>query len=402
MSNHKWRRGAMAAAIVAGLACPAAAQQEEMASWSIPGWTFTPGLTIGGVFDSNVALADAPAETRRTQGDQLFLIQPSGQIEFLSPRTIFSTGYRGYIRRYLDVDQLNGFDQRLNVSVRRLATKRLTFYLTDSFVDVPTTDEVELNGVPFSRTGTRTNSLAAGLTARLTKFTDLTVRYDNTWVTFDRGAEAAQNYLLGGTVNGGYVELSHRITERASAGAEYAIRLADINEGLRQLTFHDAGGTFRYTLGPHTSFTAAAGMSYLIDKEFDENRTGPYFRLGITHALERATIGASYDRTNVPSFGLGGSSENQEVRGFVRMPFARNRFYVQSSAAWRRSIPFIETSLQLDTIWLRSTVGYSAARWLRLEGFHAYTRQDSIVTGGEIDRQRAGFQVVISQPVRIR
>ena len=52
--------------------------------------------------------------------------------------------------------------------------------------------------------------------------------------------------------------------------------------------------------------------------------------------------------------------------------------------------------------WLRSTVGYSAARWLRLEGFHAFTRQDSQVTGGEINRQRIGAQVVVSQPMRIR
>ena len=42
------------------------------------------------------------------------------------------------------------------------------------------------------------------------------------------------------------------------------------------------------------------------------------------------------------------------------------------------------------------------ARWLRLEGFYAFTRQDSQVTGGEIHRHRTGVQIVISQPVRIR
>jgi hypothetical protein len=76
--------------------------------------------------------------------------------------------------------------------------------------------------------------------------------------------------------------------------------------------------------------------------------------------------------------------------------------YVQASGAWRRSDPFLETELELDTFLLRTTFGYSAARWLRFEAFHAYTRQDSKITGGEIDRQRVGAQVVISQPVRIR
>ena len=60
------------------------------------------------------------------------------------------------------------------------------------------------------------------------------------------------------------------------------------------------------------------------------------------------------------------------------------------------------SELELDTFLLRSTLGYSAARWLRVEGFYAFTRQDSQVTGGEINRHRAGTQVVISQPMRIR
>jgi hypothetical protein len=47
-------------------------------------------------------------------------------------------------------------------------------------------------------------------------------------------------------------------------------------------------------------------------------------------------------------------------------------------------------------------VGYALVRWLRLEAFHVFTRQDSIVTGGEINRQRAGLQLVVSQPMRIR
>jgi hypothetical protein len=41
-------------------------------------------------------------------------------------------------------------------------------------------------------------------------------------------------------------------------------------------------------------------------------------------------------------------------------------------------------------------------RWLRIEAYHAYSRQDSIVTGGEVTRHRIGTQLVISQPMRIR
>ena len=84
------------------------------------------------------------------------------------------------------------------------------------------------------------------------------------------------------------------------------------------------------------------------------------------------------------------------------MPFSRNRFYVQSDALWRRSNPFFANEIQLDTLVTSNTIGYSAVRWLRVEAYHAYSRQDSIITGGEVDRHRIGAQLVVSQPMRIR
>ena len=397
----QWLRHTVIPAILlAGTAGSAAAQESssEFTSWRTPGWSFTPGVTVAGGFDSNVALASAPADTRRTQSDGLFIAEPFAQLEFVSPRTEFSSGYQSYVRRYIDIEQLNGLDHRAYVSLRRLATKRVTYFLRDSYADVPTTDEVQLNGVPFARTGVRTNELAAGIDARLTKVTDLAVRFNNDWVDFDR----TDTFLTGGWVNGVRTEVSRRLTGRVAAGAEYGIRFADLNEGTHQLTFQDAGGTLRYGLGTRTSLALGGGVSYLNDRSFEITRTGPYVRAELTHDATRASVAAAFERMFVPSFGFGGSSQSQQVRGSIRMPLNRNRMYIQGAASWQRSEPFVLSELELDTILLRSTLGYSAARWLRVEGFYAFTRQDSQVTGGEINRHRAGTQVVISQPMRIR
>jgi hypothetical protein len=400
MKTQWLRRMVMSAVLLAGTAGSAAAQDtsSEFSSWRTPGWSFTPGVTLAGVFDSNIALASAPADTQRTQSDQLWVAQPFAQLEFVSRRTEFATGYQGYLRRYMDVDQLNGFDQRGHISLRRLATRRLSFFLRDGFADVPTTDEVQLNGVPFARTGVRTNALLAGLDARLTKFTDLIVRFENTWVDFDR----TDTFLTGGWVNGVRTELSHRLNGRFAAGAEYGIRFADLNAGTHQITFQDAGGTLRYGLGGRTTLALAGGLSILDDRSFEQTRRGPYMRAELTHDAAHATVGAAFERMFVPSFGFGGSNQSQDARVFIRMPLNRNRMYIQGAASWRRSEPLVADELDLDTISIRSTVGYSAARWLRVEGFYAFTRQDSQVTGGEINRHRAGTQVVISQPMRIR
>lgn len=401
MMMHRWRRAAVAAALFGACAGPAAAQQDEGVSWMIPGWSFTPGVSAGLVYDNNVSLSDAPASTGRTPSDQLFMLQPSGRLEFHSARTVFSGAYRGFIRRYAELDQLNTFEQRGDLSLRRLATERLTFFFTNNFVDVPTTDDAELSGVPFSRTGTRTNSLAGGLTARLSQLTDLSLRYENTWVSFDP-PEDIDTFLTGGHLNGLRADVSRSLNGRLSAGGEYAIRIANMNEGTRNMTFQDVGGSLRYSVSPQTSISASAGMSHLADRTLERTRTGPYFKAGVAHVMARAMAGASFERAFVPSFGFGGSNASQELSGFVQMPFNQNRLYLHGRGSWRRTTPLVETSLELDTIRLRASLGYSATRWLRGETFYTYSRQDSIITGGEVDRHRVGLQFVISKPMRIQ
>ena len=393
-------RGAAAAACVVALAGPAAAQQQqsEFESWQLPGWSFTPGLSIGIERDTNVALA-APGELEPADADSVFGIEPFGSLEFLSRRTEFSGGYHGYARRYVDIEELNGFDHRLQAQLRHQATRRVLVAARADYADVPTTDEVLLNGgLPFSRTGSRSSYVTGGIEALLTKFTRLKSRYELTWIDF----ENKETVLTGGWVNGVRTDVEHRLSARATVGAEYAVRFADLNEGTRSLRFHDVGGTASYALGEHTTFSGAAGFSHLSDLLVGETRTAPYFRVGLTQRLQTTSAGISYERSFVPAFGFGGTNESQELRGFVHMPMPSNRTYVQAIASWRRSIPYLASDLELDSFVTRATVGYALARWFRIEGFHGFSRQDSFVTGGEINRHRIGAQMVISQPMRLQ
>src|SRR5262245_35084724 len=166
--------------LAALLAAPAAAQEptstSEFQSWRVPGWSVTPAVVIAGLFDSNVAIAFPPADTGRTASDRLVILQPFGQLEYFSPRTTFQSGYQGGLRRYLEFDDLDGIDHRGHFSLRHLVSRRVTVYATDDFLRVPTTDQLELNGLPFQRTGSRYNAFAGGLEARLTRTVDLTAR----------------------------------------------------------------------------------------------------------------------------------------------------------------------------------------------------------------------------------
>jgi|ERR671912_251650 hypothetical protein len=392
-------RGAAVAACVVALARPAAAQQQgEFESWQVPGWSFTPGLSIGIERDTNVALA-APGDLAPADADSLFGIEPFGSLEFLSRRTEFSGGYHGYVRRYVEIEELNGFDHRFQAQLRHQASKRVLILARSDYADVPTTDEVLLNGgLPFSRTGSQSAYIAGGVEALLTKFTSLKSKYELSWIDF----ENKETVLTGGWVNGVRTDVEHRISARASVGAEYSIRFADLNEGTRSMRFHDVGGIASYALGPNTTLSGAAGYSHLADLNLGETRSAPYFRFGVIQRVRTSSAGISYERSFVPAFGFGGTNESQELRAFVHMPIPSNRTYLQATGSWRRSVPYLASDLELHSFLTRATVGYALARWFRVEGFHAFSRQDTVVTGGEINRHRIGAQLVISQPMRLQ
>lgn len=390
---------ATVAVLSAGAAPPAAAQQatSELQSFRVPGWSFTPGVAIGVVFDSNVAIV-GPDLFGKTAADSLMEIEPMGQLEFFSARTSFSSGYRGSLRRYFELSDLDGVDHRLYATLRHRLSRRVTIFFNEGFQQAPTTDALELNGVPFVRTGSHYNLFTAGVDARLTKNLDLNSGYEMTFVDF----LAEGTSLSDGVLHGAHTELTHRFSERVAAGGEYAVRLADLNAGDRQFTYQNTGGVVRYRSGEHTTFDLSGGLTYLVDRGRDVTRTGPYVRAALVHRAARATLGAEYLRNYVPSFTLGGSQRSHEAHAYVDMPFSRNRFYVQESAAWRRTDPFGLDEPALNSIRVQSTFGYAIQRWLRLEAHHTFSTQDNRLPGGRVTRHLAGLQLVVSEPMRIR
>jgi hypothetical protein len=385
-----------AAALVPARAYAQAEQPAEFTSWQLPGWTFTPGVTFGWLHDTNVAVTSAPF-AGSPAADNLFEMEPFGSLEFYSPRTSFSTSYQGYVRRYFTLDELNNVEQHANVSLRHRVTRRYTLFAGDAYLLSPTTDQVELNGVPFQRNGSRYDAAYAGLEARLSRTVTATVRYEFTWVDFQK----KDALLNGGYVNGVHAEAARALTPRSSLGAEYTVRWANLDQGTRQLSFQDAGAVYHYQAGEQTTIDGALGIAHLIDDFNDVSRSGLYVRAGLSHRLQRATLGIDYERSYVPSFAFGGTNQSQETRGFVMMPLRRNRLYLEESAAWRRTDPLLAQELPLDSIWLHTTVGYAIQRWFRIEGYHAFSRQDVRLNNGQINRNVIGVQFVVARPVRI-
>ena len=86
-------------------------QPTEFQSWRIPGWTFTPGVTVGALYDTNVTLS-SPDVNGSPVGQAARSSSRSASSSFFSPRTTFSGGYQGSLRRYVDLGGLDGTDHR--------------------------------------------------------------------------------------------------------------------------------------------------------------------------------------------------------------------------------------------------------------------------------------------------
>jgi capsular polysaccharide biosynthesis protein len=301
-------------AFCAAVTAPALAREHaaELPSWHIPGWTFTPVWCSAG-YDSNVMAASGDAQAKAA--DQLFQMEPFGQIDFFSPRTTVNGGYHGLMRRYVDLSALDGTDHRAFLSLRERLSRRVTIFASENFAQVPTTDRLELvSGVPFQRIGARYNSAEGGVEARLTKSLDFTARYENTWVDFlDKSA-----VLTGGMVNGVRSSLSHRFDQRLSLGGEYQVRWADLNAGARHQLFQDAGAVVQYRASEATTLEAAGGLAPRRPHVW-HHADGPLPPRRATHRAQRATS-APARRSYVPSVTFGGTNQNEEVHGYVQMP----------------------------------------------------------------------------------
>ena len=109
-------------------------------------------------------------------------------------------------------------------------------------------------------------------------------------------------------------------------------------------------------------------------------------------------------RSFIPSFGFGGTIQNQEAGvGYRTALFGSRRWYTDHSAVFRDDSPLTAMVEQLPLRSLRtnSVLGFAPQPWVRLEAFYSRVQQSSLRAGGLVYRNRVGFQIVTSKPVRV-
>jgi hypothetical protein len=361
------------------------------------GWTVTPTMLYSGSWDDNVLVR---GRGDQTAADFVNILNPRAQLDFNGRRGQLAGSYDGAFLLYRDLNTLNSYDQHGSFMARRLISRRVALFAHNSLAAAPTTELALLVAVPFTRTGSRLDDLHSGIELALTKRTSITASYHFSWVRFDENP-AFSTSLLGGHSHGGSLVLRHRMSARATLTADYDMTHALVVGGSQVFDVQNSTAGLEYKLSDLFRIVGAIGIARLTINDLGPARTGPVYRAGLTRQFRTAALDVSYSRSFVPSYGYGGTTQNEELTTRLHLPLSR-RWFSHSSFAWRSNDPLTPGGLSLRTWWTEQSIGYDVQPWVRIEAFYGGTRQTIDRPGGLMNRNRLGFQIITVKPVRIR
>lgn len=406
-SSPRAAAAALTVALVAGSAARLQAQTNfgPAADANEPrggGWTLTPVLGFAASWDDNVLMkgnGDAPV------GTYVNALNPRLAADYLGRHTQLNASYDGSFLMYQDFGTLNSYDQRASISVRQAVNRRVSVFARNSVAFVPTTELVAFVGIPFVRTGSTIDDAHGGVELALSRHSTLTASYNFQWVAFDTTPEFA-NVLRGGHNQGFSAGWRRAISNELSLTADYDLQRAAVNQRIDgvpagSFNIYNGWAGVEAKLSRTVSAFGAAGIARVGVSDFGPPKTGPAWRGGVTYQRRLTGLEASYSRSFVPSYSFGGTLQNEDITTRIRHTFTR-RFSGQAAFSWRSNQTLTPGEPDLRSVWFEATAGYLMQRWLRLEGFYIRSRQSIDAPGGLLDRNRIGFQIVTSNPIRVR
>jgi hypothetical protein len=397
------------AGIAAALAlCAASANAQDKLGTAAPemplrpGWILTPSFGFVETYDDNITLFGA-ADTR-DNNDYVSSFSPHGALTYLGRHTRFTSGYGASFLNYRTFSLFNRWDQRGEAELQRQETAHLQWYLHANAAVVPSTEALEFNGIPFSHTGATMLDTRDGVEYRFDQRNSLSSALQYQHVTFDLKGTPEAQYLRGGWAASFINNYRHKLDERTSVGADYTFQRSQVRNDLAHTDNHTVEATLEYQVNSLWRFSGGAGVSMLTANPVTGAAKSPAFRGSIDRNDRGRRFHVGYMQGILPSFGLGGSVHTKEIElGYYTPLFHSRHFYTDHSGMFRDNVPVNLTTnpLRLRSLRTRSSFGWAPQPWVHVEGFYTFVAQSTLIPGGRLNRNRIGFQIVTSKPMRI-
>src|SRR5215204_5117333 len=244
-----------------------------------PGLTFTPMIGFAETYDDNISLFGQGTAAEQND-DYISTIFPAAELHYGGKHTAVDLGYTGSFLNYNTFSVLNRWDQRAKFEVKRQETARVKWGGRASVAAMPTTDLVDLGGIPFRHTGTKTAEARGGADYALNAKNSLSLYLNYQAVSFDR-PEEVRDFLRGGRVFESMTTWRRKMSGRMALGADYSFRRALVVDDPEPFNIQTTEAAIDYDLSPAWSFSGAAGIVYLQATQLTSSQTGPAWRLRI-------------------------------------------------------------------------------------------------------------------------
>lgn len=397
------------AVVVLGVASTASAQSEMIGTGAPTpdyqaGWTLTPTVGVGEVYDNNITLFGINTADN-LNNDYITAFSPSADVHYEGQHTQFGAGYGGSYLNYRTYSPLDRWDQHANLEVRRQETARMKWFAHAGAISRPETDLIDFGGIPYRPTGSTEITESGGLDYQFSARDTLQVTSTYQNFKFDRAESVDQPFLRGGNIFDNLASYRHAVSPRLSMGIDYTYRRAMVVGDLEHFDLHGVEAAADYEISSAWSVSAGGGIVYMQSTATFPERTGPAYRVAITRHRDMRSFHIAYVDSYIPAFGFGGIIKSRELDGgFHAQLFHSKTLYTDAGAMFREDTPVVATTLLLPLQSFRgyAIFGWQPDRYVRLEVFYARVDQTSLRPGGELYRDRIGFQIVTSKPMRIQ
>jgi hypothetical protein len=360
--------------------------------------TLTPSITITGEFNDNIFI-----DNDDKVSDFILGFTPGLALAIERPTYRLAAGYNFTSEIFAkETDESHAFD-RQNFYLDSLwrVDPFLTLSLTDAFILSTDTNLVATESVATGRDRAFSNTLAAGVAWQFEPMWLL--RGDASWTLERFDSEDlidSDVYRIGPT-------LERRFSRQLTGDVGYEFGYFDI-EREEKTTTHTPRVGVTWEPTETISLTLRGGPSFEL-KDDGDSRVTPAVSASYRQRLPFGAIGLAYDREIGTAGGLGGTTDNQLISGFIDVTTLARGLVVQLLPRYSivKSPDSDRVDLQSFTAALQVT--YRVTAWMSLLGGYQFFRQRSdstvrttagTVIANDADQNRVFVGIQFGYPIR--
>lgn len=361
-------------------------------------FTLTPSITITGEYNDNIFI-----DNDNKVSDFIVGFTPGLALSLERPTYRLAAGYHFTSEIFIqESDESHAFDrQNFYLDSMWRVDPFLTLTLTDTFVFSTDTNLIASESVATGRDRALGNILAAGVAWQFAPL--WLVRGDASWTTErfdDRDLVDSDVYRIAPTVE-------RRFTRQLTGDLGYEFGYFDIDREATTTTHTPLVGV-SWQPTATIALTLRGGPSVEI-KDGGDTRVTPAVSASYRQRLPFGAIGLAYDREIGTAGGLGGTTDNQLISGFLDVTTLARGLVIQLLP--RYSIVESPDSDRVDVQSFTASlqVTYRLTSWMSLLGGYQFfhQRSDSEVRtsvgtaiANDADQNRVFFGVQFGYPIR--